>query len=103
MNLNDGYDIFDFSKIWTANLLLANSLDEAIDTFQEYLQEKKIYLSLILEELIFIRDYNQKNIQKIKSFINSLSSMLKSIDYEFVTELATRVNPFLSEFISDKS
>lgn len=91
--------VFNFAKTLASNILLATSLEEVLDNYILYLEDKNLYVSLILDALAKTRDAERESIDATKKLIRDLGKLMIKDDYEFVIEVAIQTNPVLESFI----
>ena len=89
----------NFTKTLTSNILIASSLDEVLENYQLYLEDKNLYLSLILDALAKTKDSARESIDETRKLILDLEKLMLKDDYSFVIEVAIQINPILESFI----
>jgi hypothetical protein len=93
------FKVFNFTKTLASNILLATSLEEVLENHRLYLEDKNLYVSLILDALAKTKDAERESIDETKKLILDLRKLMIKDDYEFVIEVAIQTNPVLESFI----
>ncbi len=91
--------VFNFTKTLASNILLASSLEEVLENHLLYLEDKNLYVSLILDALANTKDAERDSIEETKKLIIDLGKLMNKDDYEFIIEVSIQTNPVLESFI----
>ncbi len=92
-------ELLQFSNDWTDEIKKAESVEILLKSFKDYLEDKNLYVSLILDTLAKTEETGKVGIEETRKLILNLQQLMIKTDYEFVIEVAIRLNPFLEEFL----
>ncbi len=91
--------ILEFTKTLVSNILLTTTLEEVLENYGLYLEDKNLCVSLILDALAKTKNAERESIVEAKKLILDLEKLMLKDDYRFVIEVAIQTNPILENFI----